>query len=120
MHYVDRDKSGNITGAYSVPQYKGQERLKKPHAPADSTPVKEDYKQRRQKEYPSTGDQLDVAYKDRVARQLAAGRARKALEDNDLASAVSILIEAIDAGDDADAVDGRITAVKSAIKKPKV
>lgn len=84
----------------------------------DNTDVAYDIQ--RQAAYPTHGDQLDIAYKDRVARQLAAGKARKALEDGHKDKALEILIDAIDAGADADGVDGRITAVKSAIKKPEV
>lgn len=84
-------------------------------------PAPDFYKEERRRAFPSPGDQLDVAYKDRVNRRFVVGQARKALSkeasiSDELRDILELMLRAMDLGDDADLIDGRIRSVKSKFK----
>lgn len=71
----------------------------------------------RRREYPSDGDQLDAAFKQRQKAKMLVGQARAKMEAMDLVGAISILLEAIEPPEDSHETDAKILAVKK--KYPK-
>ena len=117
--FVQRDHNNNIVGVFKNKSTDAQEHISSDHpdllAFYNSLNT---YRHKRAEDYPPFGDAADIAYKQRQKARMQIGKARAAIENGDLATALTALMEAVEPVEDAKDYDGQVSATKKKYPKP--